>query len=203
MANVDQDSNLDGATEGSSNANAPLKRNSDDPGWNCGTLCDPLNKDAIKCKLCGFICKAGITRLKYHVSGLKGNGVAICKNASKEDKAVCVALLENPKEDKIAKRKREEEMRAEVEIEVEDNEFYAGSKKKRRSNLRPLDKFTNPINPEGVPFHSIDNDAFEKFVEAVGQYGRVLMIQVLEIEVLLKGLIPNSSTNGKEIITKI
>ena len=151
MANVDQDSNLDGATKGSSDANAPLKRNLDDPGWNYGTLCDPLNKDAIKYKLCVFICKAGITRLKYHVSGLKGNGVAICKNASKEDKAVCVALLEKPKEDMIAKRKQEEEMRAEVEIEVEDNEFYVGSKKKRRSNLRPLDKFTNPINPEG-PF---------------------------------------------------
>lgn len=89
MANVDQDSNLDGATEGSSDANAPLKRNLDDPGWNYGTLCDPLNKDAIKYKLCVFICKAGITRLKYSVSGLKGNGVAICKNASKEDKAMC------------------------------------------------------------------------------------------------------------------
>nr|KAJ0192829.1 hypothetical protein LSAT_V11C800441650 [Lactuca sativa] len=148
MANVDQDSNLDGATEGSSNANAAMKRNSDDPRWNYGTLCDPLNKDAIKCNLCGFICKAGITRLKYHVSGLKGDCVAICKNASKEDKVVCVALIEQPKEDKIAKRKQEEEMRAEVEIEVEDNEFYARSKKKRQSNLRPLDKFTNPINPE-------------------------------------------------------
>ncbi|CAH1420053.1 unnamed protein product [Lactuca virosa] len=163
MANVDQDSNLDGATEGSSDANAPLKRNPDDPGWNYGTLCDPLNKDAIKCKLCRFICKAGITRLKYHVSGLKGNGVAICKNARKEDKVVCAALLEKPKEDKIAKRKREEEMRAEVEIEVEDNEFYARSKKKGEAIC---------VRWTSVPFHSIDNDAFKKFVEGFGQYGR-------------------------------
>nr|KAJ0209317.1 hypothetical protein LSAT_V11C400221430 [Lactuca sativa] len=76
MANVDQDYNLDGATEGNSDANAPLKINSDDPGWNYGTLCAPLNKDAIKCKLCGFICKAGITRLKYH--GPRRKGEAIC-----------------------------------------------------------------------------------------------------------------------------
>ncbi|KAI3525618.1 hypothetical protein L1887_04528 [Cichorium endivia] len=117
MASVDQDSNLDGATnpsatEGGSDANAVLKRNS-------------------------------------------GKGVAICNNASKEDKAVCAALLEKPKEKKKEKRKREEEMRAEVEIEIEDNEFHVMSKRKRRNNLGPLDKFTNPINPEE------NNDSFD------------------------------------------
>ncbi|KAI3709721.1 hypothetical protein L2E82_39487 [Cichorium intybus] len=107
--NADQDSNLDGATnpsatEGGSDANALLKRNS-----------------------------AGITRRKYHVAGIKGKGVAICNNASKEDKAVCATLLDKPKEKKKEKRKREEEMRAEVEIENEDNEFYVMSKRKRQN----------------------------------------------------------------------
>ena len=84
-------------TEASSCPEAVLKRNSGDVGWNYGTLCDPTNRDAVKCRLCGFICKAGITRLKFHVAGIKGKGVSICNKASKEDKDVCAAALENPK----------------------------------------------------------------------------------------------------------
>ncbi|PWA71221.1 hypothetical protein CTI12_AA283120 [Artemisia annua] len=79
MASID--SNLDGTipttTEDSSCADSLLKRNSGDPGWNYGTLCDPTNKDAVRCKLCGFISKGGITRLKHHIVGIKGKGVAV------------------------------------------------------------------------------------------------------------------------------
>ncbi|GKF07267.1 hypothetical protein Tco_0041491 [Tanacetum coccineum] len=50
--------------------------------------------------------------------------------------------------------------------------FNVGSKRQKPNNLGPMDKFANAINPEGIPFHSIDNDGFKKFVEAVGQYGR-------------------------------
>ncbi|GJZ07223.1 putative transcription factor/ chromatin remodeling BED-type(Zn) family protein [Tanacetum coccineum] len=50
--------------------------------------------------------------------------------------------------------------------------FNVGSKRQKPNNLGPMDKFTNAINPEGIPFHSIDNDGFKKFVEAVRQYGR-------------------------------
>ncbi|GKC39208.1 hypothetical protein Tco_1051592 [Tanacetum coccineum] len=97
-------------------------------------------------------------------------------------------------------------MRAEVEIEDEDNAFNVGSKRQTPKNLGPMDKFVNPIDPKGVTlkvrqqnlidaldkertysvhqycarwknescisFHSIDNDGFKKFVEAIGQYGR-------------------------------
>ncbi|GKD18140.1 putative transcription factor/ chromatin remodeling BED-type(Zn) family protein [Tanacetum coccineum] len=149
------DSNLDGAvptttTEGDSCTNSVLKRNSKDPGWNYGTLCDASNKDAIKCTLCGFISRGGITRLKYHVAGIERKGVAICKRASKEDKAVCATSLEKPKEQKKLKRIREEEIREEVEIEDEDNAFNVGSKRQNPKNLGPMDKFANPIDPEVV-----------------------------------------------------
>lgn len=93
MANVDSN---DGSsprdpvtTNGSSYANELLIRSSSDPWWKYGTLCDLKNKDAIKCNLSGFISRAGVTRLKYHMSGIKGKGISICKNASKEDKAMC------------------------------------------------------------------------------------------------------------------
>ncbi|GJZ17354.1 hypothetical protein Tco_0553477 [Tanacetum coccineum] len=91
-------------------------------------------------------------------STLKGNqgirdeikGVAICKKASKEDKAVCVTSLEKPKEQKKQKIIREEEIRAEVKIEDEDNAFNVRLKRQNLKNLGPIDKFVNPINPEGV-----------------------------------------------------
>ncbi|WZY87474.1 hypothetical protein YC2023_044209 [Brassica napus] len=34
-------------------ASRPLKRNSNDVGWEYGVLCDPRNADKVKCKLCG------------------------------------------------------------------------------------------------------------------------------------------------------
>nr|GFA78711.1 serine/threonine-protein phosphatase 7-like [Tanacetum cinerariifolium] len=98
------DSDLDGSTptattEGDASCTQSiLKRNSGDPGWNYGTLCDAENRETVKCKLCGFISKGGITRLKYHVAGIKRKGVATCKKASEEDKAVCASLVEKPKE---------------------------------------------------------------------------------------------------------
>nr|GEV14620.1 hypothetical protein [Tanacetum cinerariifolium] len=64
-------------------------------------------------------------------------------------------------------------MRAEVEIEdEEDNAFNTGSKRQNLKNLGPMEKFVNLIDPEGILFHSIDNDGFKKFAEAVEQYDR-------------------------------
>ncbi|GKC98200.1 putative transcription factor/ chromatin remodeling BED-type(Zn) family protein [Tanacetum coccineum] len=130
----------------------------------------------------------GITRLKYHVAGIKGKGVAICKKASEEDKVVCATLVEKAKQKKKEKIIIEEEMRAEVEIAEEDNAFNAGSKRQKPNNLGLMDKFANAINPEGIPFHSIDNDGFKKFVETIGQYGRAYRLpsQYLLREPLLK-----------------
>ncbi|GKD39649.1 hypothetical protein Tco_1259856 [Tanacetum coccineum] len=100
MASVD--CNLDDAvpttTEGGTCVDSDLNRNSWDPGWNFGTFCDATSKDTIKYKLCGFISKGGITRLKYHIARIQRKGVATCKKASVEDKAVCATLLEKPKE---------------------------------------------------------------------------------------------------------
>jgi hypothetical protein len=50
----------------------PLKRNSDDVGWEYGVLIDPNDLNVIKCKLCPCIVKAGIYRLKLHIAGKKG-----------------------------------------------------------------------------------------------------------------------------------
>jgi hypothetical protein len=65
----------------------PLKRNSDDIGWEYGVLIDPNDLNVIKCKLCPCIVKAGIYRLKLHIAGKKGQ-VQSCPNATAEDKEI-------------------------------------------------------------------------------------------------------------------
>ncbi|GJX09051.1 putative transcription factor/ chromatin remodeling BED-type(Zn) family protein [Tanacetum coccineum] len=158
MASVD--CNLDDAvpttTEGGTCAYSDLNRNSWDPGWNYGTFYDATNKDAIKYKLCGFISKGGITRLKYHIARIQRKGVTTCKKASVEDKVVCATLLEKPK-DKRNKKESEKNKRC-------TSKAVAGHQQSGSS-----------IRVKGIPFHSIDNDGFKKFVEAVGQYGRGLL----------------------------
>ncbi|GJT07184.1 putative transcription factor/ chromatin remodeling BED-type(Zn) family protein [Tanacetum coccineum] len=138
MASVD--CNLDDAvpttTKGGTCANSDLNRNSWDPGWNYGTFFYATNKDEIKYKLCGFISKGGITRLKHHIARIQRKCVATCKKASVEDKANLVDALDKERTYCI-------------------HQYCA-----------------RWIYESGIPFHSIDNDGFKKFVEAVGQYGR-------------------------------
>jgi len=50
----------------------PLKRNSDDIGWDYGVLVNPNNLNLIKCKLCGHEVSAGIHRFKHHIAGIRG-----------------------------------------------------------------------------------------------------------------------------------
>lgn len=59
----------------------PLKRNSDDIGWEYGTIVNPNDWNVIKCKLCPMVVKAGIYRLKLHIAGRKGQ-VRACPNAT-------------------------------------------------------------------------------------------------------------------------
>jgi hypothetical protein len=47
-----------------------FKRNFCNIGWEYGVLMDPNNLNVIKCKLCDFVVKAGIYRLKQYVKGM-------------------------------------------------------------------------------------------------------------------------------------
>nr|GEX85125.1 zinc finger, CCHC-type [Tanacetum cinerariifolium] len=56
---------------------------------------------------------------------------------------------------------REEEIRADVEIEDEDNAFNVESKRQNPKNLGPMDKFANPIDREGETLNVMsEEDAF-------------------------------------------
>jgi hypothetical protein len=80
---------------------AVLKRNSDDVGWEYEVLVGPLNKEKVRCLLCGHCSSGGIYHLKQHV-GHVGSVVAKCKKTTPEAKDKCKKSLEE------ATRKRKE-----------------------------------------------------------------------------------------------
>jgi hypothetical protein len=78
-----------------------LKRNSDDVGWKYGVLVDPLNKEKVRCLLCGHCNSGGIYRLKQHARHVE-SVVAKCKKMTPEAKDKCKKSLEEA----TRKRKR-------------------------------------------------------------------------------------------------
>ncbi|CAF2107293.1 unnamed protein product, partial [Brassica napus] len=77
----------------------PLKRNSNDVGWEYGQLCDPRVPDKVRCRLCGKDFYGGVYRMKEHIGHLKGN-VSACPRSSKEDQEKCKNAIMEAKEKK-------------------------------------------------------------------------------------------------------
>ena len=128
----------------------PLKRNSNDVGWEFGVLCNPKNVDKVKCKLCGKEFSGGIYRMKEHIAHVKGN-VSACPVSSKADQEKCKQAILDAKEKKGLKRKHEQELRAEVNINkgsnVEELERELGTLKSPHFQ-GPIDQYATSINPE-------------------------------------------------------
>jgi hypothetical protein len=95
-----------------------LKRNSDDVGWEYGVLVDPLDKEKVRCLLCGHCSPGGIYHLKQHV-GHVGSVVARCKKTTPEAKNKCKKLLE-------ATRKRKEKIARDLNLREEVNVSRVG-----------------------------------------------------------------------------
>ncbi|XP_056850680.1 uncharacterized protein LOC108824656 [Raphanus sativus] len=128
----------------------PLKRNSTDVGWEFGVLCNPKNVDKVKCKLCGKEFSGGIYRMKEHIAHVKGN-VSPCPVSSKADQEKCKKAILDAKEKKNLKRKHDQELRAEVNINrgsnTEELENELGTLKSPHFQ-GPIDQYATSINPE-------------------------------------------------------
>jgi hypothetical protein len=92
-----------------------LKRNSDDVGWEYGVLVDPLNKENVRCLLCGHCSSGEIYRLKQHV-GHVGSIVAKCKKKTPEAKDKCKKSLEKATKKRKEKIARDLNLREEVNV---------------------------------------------------------------------------------------
>ena len=102
-----------------------------DPAWKHGEQL-PGNKNGSICKYCGITMRSGgVTRLKYHLSGLDpGNNVQHCPSVPVEVKQFIRSLLLSKQKDKAKKQHMMEGIRAELRGEVigsqddSDDEVY-------------------------------------------------------------------------------
>lgn len=129
-----------------------LKRKSRDIGWEWGRLCDPNDKQRVKCLLCGHESTAGIHRFKQHLAHV-GTSVAKCEKVSDEIKAKCKRDLDATAQKKKDKQKHDREVRDNVQITVLEEEEVEGQLSKVGSSgeshkLGPMDKFVRPIDPK-------------------------------------------------------
>jgi len=126
----------------------PLKRNSDDIGWDYGTLVNPNDLNVIKCNLCPMVVKAGIYRLKLHVAGIKGQ-VRACPNATPEDREKCKKAIEDSKKLKRSRIMEQQEVRDVVTDDMDIEDGSTGLDEIGTSQPRamgPMDKFTMPMD---------------------------------------------------------
>ncbi|XP_066347588.1 uncharacterized protein [Miscanthus floridulus] len=177
-----------------------LKRKSSDIGKEWGRLCDPNDKNKVKCLLCGHE-SAGINRLKQHLAH-RGTSIAKCQKVPDDVKQKCIQNLDEIANKKKGKQQRDKELRENVQLatgeeEVTEVESLAGSLSTPHK-LGPMDRFTRPIDPKlssaeakrqqninestlerknspsaaiSIPFNACDNDEFKEMVEAIGQFG--------------------------------
>ncbi|XP_047320586.1 uncharacterized protein LOC124924617 [Impatiens glandulifera] len=133
------------ASNSSVSGSNPLKRDSDDVGWNYRNIIDPKDKNRLQCKLCPKLVTSGIYRLKQHIAGV-GNNVKACPNASKEAIRICKQDLYKTQVKKKQKYNELVQRRKEVSIE---SSFYADLDLETQSERGTLDGFlesleTNP-----------------------------------------------------------
>jgi hypothetical protein len=154
---------VEGATTEEENL---LKRNSDDVGWQYGTLVDPNNKDKVRCKLCGKEMRGGIYRLKQHVAH-DGKNVTKCPEKTPltlEARVKCKKALDE------AKRKREEKTVRELELREEVNVSRVGAESDEVTcigssephKLGPIDKWTRAIDPKATKADSLQQQRLNK-----------------------------------------
>jgi disease resistance protein RPS2 len=75
---------------------------SNDPFWR---HVEDINDGSVKCEFCGhpFAKDTSISRIKWHLSGVKGRDVKICKNVPEEVQNAALAAIDGPLEKKKMK----------------------------------------------------------------------------------------------------
>ncbi|WVZ64756.1 hypothetical protein U9M48_014231 [Paspalum notatum var. saurae] len=112
----------------SSIASAPVpeekqfKAASDNPVWARCMLPDPSKKYSLKCNYCKCTFTGGITRIKYHLAGIKGYNAKKCKNVPTPVKEEMQALLTKKTNEKEQKNMEKERERGGIDIDNSDGE---------------------------------------------------------------------------------
>jgi hypothetical protein len=131
-----------------------LKRNSDDVGWQYGVLVDSLNKEKVKCLLCGHCSSGGIYCFKQHVEHV-GSFVTKCKKTTPETKEKCKKSFEEATRKRKEKTARDLNLREKVNIfKVGEGDevtcFGSGVRSSEPHKLEPIDKWTRASDPKAT-----------------------------------------------------
>lgn len=154
---------VDGSSAASVAAPSPTQGvDSDDPAWKYCALVDVSKKHWLKCNYCGKICTAGITRIKFHLSQIKGCGVSACLKVPSDVKMEMIALLLKSSELKEKKIEGLEAVRTSVDLDHSDGEketdeddnnhvvVLRSAPSTSTSMGGPMDKFYKPSVEESV-----------------------------------------------------
>ncbi|KAL6506028.1 hypothetical protein OROHE_022747 [Orobanche hederae] len=93
----------------------PLKRKSEDVGWEYGELVNGVSNNKVRYKLCKQEMYGGVNRLKQHIAHIRGN-VRPCNRSTPLDKEKCKRALEELKKKKVERKEHVQEVRGEVRI---------------------------------------------------------------------------------------
>jgi hypothetical protein len=96
--------------------------NSNNPDWKYRRLLNKDDPNTIKCLLCNQISKGGITRLKMHLAGIRGN-IRKCSKADVEVQREITDYLEVVKKKQEERKRAKEEIVADVDIHGDGSEF--------------------------------------------------------------------------------
>lgn len=96
--------------------------NSGDPAWAHCIRPDLTKKHSLVCKYCDKVCNAGITRIKYHLAGIKGFNVTKCEKIPTPVQKEMFDLLTKKTSEKEQKNKEKERDGAEVDLDYSDSE---------------------------------------------------------------------------------
>nr|AAK43495.1 hypothetical protein [Oryza sativa Japonica Group] len=154
--------------------------NSDDPAWAHCFCPDITKKHHLRCKYCDKVCTAGITRIKYHLAGIKGFNTTKCQKVPSPVQQEMFDLLTKKTSKKEQKNKEKEVARAEVDIENSDCE--SGSEGSDHGNnvlvVKPKETTGSSSSRSVAGGHTIDKyykpPSIEESAKAIGQFGRSL-----------------------------
>lgn len=118
-----------------------------DSCWEYGERVEANNANKVRCKYCKQVLHGGITRLKQHLVGIKGNCVQ-CAQVPDVVKEKVKAILEKNQRKKEAKESNYQELMSDVHIGEEDEEDPAGEGEgsSRQSIFRPMKKVKGPLD---------------------------------------------------------
>ena len=101
--------------------NLPPKPGGKDPCWNYGERVDTNNANKVRCLYCKQVLSGGITHLKQHLAGVKGNCVP-CYQVPTDVKEKVITMLDKTQMKKEAKKISYQNLMSDVHVGKEDEE---------------------------------------------------------------------------------